>query len=122
MASAGQMAADFAKVVAEHGIPYTMQIYTRTFDDYDQETLAASGSPYTGSLMVFPLGKDEKQYLENGVLQVTDKKIFFSGAEVNETATFVFSAGSWVFAGNGLLSYALEGQNIYYKAFVRAKT
>ena len=119
MAIATGMTADFMSIVNTYGVPFSMQIYTGSpYNDYDEETPQASGGSVVGSLMAFPLGKHDLQYLEQGVDSLRVKKIFFSGAAVDETAVFKFNAGSWTFTKDGLFPYQVEGQTIYYKAFV----
>ena len=124
MAFNSQAVQDLSTIVRTHGIPYSMQLYTGSpYNEYGEETPTASGTVITGSLVVFPLGKTDRQYVEQGLLTAAERKVFIgsmlSANAPNESAVLVFGAGSYSIIPGMLWNYDVEGATVYYKAYVK---
>jgi hypothetical protein len=124
MAFADNLYNNFVTLGNTYGTTVLIQLKSRSYSgaDYDIEILANSGNLLSVSGIVLPLGKDERQYVEQGLLDSNDKKLFLpSGAEINESADLVFSSGSWTVMPKGVSNYETAGQVVYHRVLVRRK-
>ena len=132
MSVATQLQNAFNTLLVAEGIPISIQNNTNTFtagayDDASAQT--ASGTLVTGSCVFQNLSQgtdangDEKSYLEQGVINDADKKIFTpNNLEVNENAHIVLTGttsntGSWWAVK--IFNNELNGTLVYKKIYIR---
>lgn len=130
MAFVSDIGSTLERIINKHGFPVSIQLKTRAYSgaDYDDEILAPSGAVingYKGWIQCIdgrPHG-DDYAYVQQGLVQLTDKKLYLpGGCPIEENADIVVResatmAGSfWVvkFAG-----WEMSGTNLYTTAYLR---
>ena len=120
MAIATNLQTNFNNTINTYGVQYILVQKTATYDNYDQETLTVSGS-ILGSCYFLPVSEarngDDFQYLQEGIVQNTDRKLFMPSGVVDENDMFIIQTGSYSVLR--WFDYTTEGTVIYKKVYVR---
>lgn len=125
MSIQSELANDVAEFIKLFGIPVKIDQQSRTFTagDYDVATFAVSGTQIAGSALFFPvsaLDNEDVKFIEQGKISVKDKKIYiYSGINFTQDADVVIDSGSY--NPIQIINYALQGDSVYSKVFLRTK-
>ena len=121
-----ELQSDFNDVVNENGIPCRFVNYdttTFTTTDYDDAQLAsASGTAVSGGGIIQPIGASDKQFVERGLVNWNDSKLYFAGSIATNPNMLVTvgNTGSLYFVlPEGIKKWDVSGTTIYQMAFVR---
>ena len=116
----------FNEVIDENSTPIRITYYnTQTFTaaSYDDEQLVnASGVSVSGGCILQPIGASDKQYIDQGLADWNDSKMFLAGSIDTKTnmQVLVGNNGSLYYVlPNGITRYDVSGTTIYQRVFVR---
>ncbi|MFA5133006.1 MAG: hypothetical protein WC444_06795 [Candidatus Paceibacterota bacterium] len=127
-----QFALDFSGNVALYGRLMQVKHYAPTYSGtaYDQNYLTASGSTQYAYAMDFPVGMgrtggQDFKLLEQGQIQIDDRKMFFnpsinfSGAHVKISISGTSITEIFAALPDGAIIQNVQGTDIYKKVYVR---
>lgn len=122
MGIGSELEIQFRETCNTHGIPIAIGFFTQTYTaaDYDTETNVASGTNATGSCMWLPVSSTDEKYLEQGIIEPDDLKVFLpSGIAFSGNSSFVLRGGSYFHVES--FRYEVDGAWVYHKLFLRRR-
>jgi hypothetical protein len=114
------------EIIEKNGLPVTITTYTTsTFNNtgYDDEQLiSASGTTISGGGVLLPLGASDKQYVEQGLADWNDSKLYLTGSlttNPNMQVRVGNNGSLYHVLQMGIKKWAVSGTVIYQTCFVR---
>ena len=106
-----EMRTKATEIIDKNGVPILITTYdTQTFDNtgYDDEQLpSASGTQISGGGVLLPIGQSDSQYVERGLADWNDSKLYIAGSLSTDSNMQV------VVGNNGSLFFVLP-QLLFY--------
>lgn len=118
------------RMINKYGFPVSIQLKTRSWSgaDYDDEILAASGTTitsYKGWIQCIDahLHGDDYAYVQQGLVQLTDKKLYLPGdCPLSENADIVVTESATLAGSFSVIKFfgqEISGTCIYTTAYIR---
>lgn len=125
MVTSTELRSDFNDVIDENSTPvrivyYDTQTFTTGYDD--EQLVSASGTAVSGGCIIQPIGPSDRQYVERGLVDWNDSKIFLAGS-IDTRQNMVLTIGNtgslYEVLNNGLWRYDVSGTTIYQRLYIR---
>jgi hypothetical protein len=131
MGTPEQARTQFNSIIQKYGTPCAIQYWTNgsiaySSSDYDDQLLnAGSSTVVSGGCIIQPIGQGDAQFVEQGVLQRDDVKMFLAGsiAIVSNAQVTIGNTGSiYNIVPDTIQRWDLSGTTIYQVVYLRTRT